>query len=324
MGAAAKPQKTNDRRTKIGVILKMQDKNTLRLFLALRPLFVGKQLPYQFFLEEAALAQLKKTERAGLETASLHQMTKTCFMLIVIGGDGTLLRCTRELLHREAWKTCSLLGINSGRVGFLASLNAQEATKKMKTILQHPEKLGVEKRSCLRLAIQADGQKTKEYHVLNDVVLSKGSLSRIFEFEVSVDSEFLSVYRSDGLIVSPPTGSTAYNLAAGGAIIEPDIPAIQLTPISAQYFSNKPILISDRRSVFIRLLRHSTDIFITLDGHTGFRVKDEDLIQISKSAKQVNFLVPKENLQKHFFNSLRDKLKWGLYHSTDSSSATRL
>lgn len=302
---------------KVGLILKLHDEKTLQFFRHVFEKMEKLRQTHTFYLEEAALARLKENERSLFEKASLHQMAKTCSLIIVVGGDGTILRCTRELLHADDWKTCAVLGINSGRVGFLASLNASEAEKHLFELLHEPDRLVTESRSCLQLSIENEETKTKRYHVINDIVLSKGTLSRIFEFEVRIDSEFLSSYRSDGLIISPPTGSTAYNLAAGGSIVEPGIPAIQLTPIAPQYFSTKPVLVSDQREISVKLLRHSTDVFITLDGQTGFRVKDEDRVRVTRSEKSVQFLVPKETQKLHFFNSLRDKLKWGLTPSRD-------
>jgi NAD+ kinase len=169
-----------------------------------------------------------------------------------------------------------------------------------------------ERRSCLQVGIERNRKTFRQFHVLNDAVLSKGSLSRIFEFNVEVDGQFLSSYRADGLIVSSPTGSTAYNLAAGGSILDPTIPAVQLTPICPQSFSNQPIVVSDHHRIDLSVGRHSSDVFLTLDGHTGLRIEGQDRVRVEKSGKSVGFLLPPGMDWTHYFHSLRQKLKWGL------------
>lgn len=299
-----------------GLIIKLQDSRAIEAGKNLIEVLLEKLPKLQISVEEAALTQFPKSLRKKLSKKSLHSMANKLELIIVVGGDGTLLRCARYLLTGNAWKTCALLGINAGRVGFLSSMNSIDAQKKLPRLLANRSELGVEERMCLKVKVQGKKKNSKTYHVLNDCVLSKGSLSRIFEFRVDINQEVLSLYRADGLIISPPTGSTAYNLAAGGSIVEPVIPAIQLTPIAPQSFSNKPILISDKNKIRLYLGRHTTDIFLTLDGHTGIRIDDDDLIEITKSEKFIQFLIPKSKLQSHFFHSLRQKLNWGIVPKT--------
>jgi NAD+ kinase len=297
----------------LGFIIKLQDESAISSAGRIIQSLLKKNSPPKIFVEEPARLLLPKALQKKIFCLSLNAMTQKLGLIVVVGGDGTILRCARYLLKSSAWKTCGLLGVNAGRIGFLASMSTQEAQKKLPTFLENPKLLSIETRMCLKVEIKKRKRNQKKiYHVLNDVVLSKGTLSRIFEFQVNINQKPLSLYRADGLIISPPTGSTAYNLAAGGSIVEPQIPAIQLAPIAPQSFSNKPILVSDQNRVQLSLRRHSTDIFLTLDGHTGIRVDDQDHIEIQRSEKSIQFLIPKEELKTHFFHSLRQKLNWGI------------
>lgn len=294
---------------KIGLVTKETDASELR---RLWPQFQKLNVGASYYMEPSLHKALKPGKTAS--AMPIQKMASTCDLLIAVGGDGTILRCAHHLLEGSGWKTASLLGINLGHLGFLSSLNATHFMGELKKILTMGTGLGDE-RSCLQVSVKRGSKSFKQYHVLNDGVLSKGSLSRIFEFHIEVNGEFLSSYRADGLIVASPTGSTAYNLAAGGSIIEPRIPAIQLTPICAQYFSNKPIVISDQNTIGLSVGRHSSDVFLTLDGQIGLKIEETDKIEIKKSPKTIRFLLPPGGATSHYFHSLRQKLKWGLVSS---------
>lgn len=298
---------------KLGIVLKVQDKESV---VVAEKIVSNLKKAYPIFIESTTLRGFSKTARKSIQEVTTTKLFNEASVLLVIGGDGTILRCARHLLHGNAWRNCKILGVNTGHLGFLTCLNAENAIKELPTILEKTESMAIEKHSALRVSVQKKKGKEKIYHVLNDCVLSKGSLSRIFEFHLDLNDQPLSSYRADGLIVSPPTGSTAYNLAAGGAIVQPGIEAIQLTPIAAQYFSNKPILVHDQNKIRLRLGRHSTDVFLTLDGHTGLKIDDDHQVLISKSEKTVQFWVPKDRLMTHYFDSLRQKLNWGLVSSS--------
>lgn len=233
-------------------------------------------------------------------------------LILSVGGDGTLLRAARLLLAADSWNKAYLLGINAGRLGFLTLVHQGEITQTLHRLLNSKSKPELEKRACLEVQVNRAGKKLRSFHILNDAVIKNGSLSRLIEYKVHLDREFLSSYRADGLIISTPTGSTAYNLAAGGAILEPLIPAIQLTPICAQSFSNKPILVSDKHSVRVDLEDGAQDVYLTLDGHTAFKLKPRDQIQIRKSTKSIRLVLPSSASSSHYLHSLRQKLKWGL------------
>jgi NAD+ kinase len=261
----------------------------------------------KIYIEKNTRTKTKKFPSLPVET-----LLNKVEVAIVVGGDGTILRCTRAMLEGRGWQNCSVLGVNAGKIGFLAALSGSNAAKRIAPLLRRPELFHLEQRSCLRVSVYRHEKLFESFHVLNDCVLSKGSLSRLFEFHLDINGEFISSYRADGMIISPPTGSTAYNLAAGGAILQPTIPAIQLTPICPQHFSNKPIVVSDENEIVLRLGKHSSDVYLTFDGQRGLQVKDEDRLVITRSEKSIRFLAPKSEVKSHFFHSLRQKLNWGL------------
>jgi NAD+ kinase len=305
---------------KVGIVAKAGEASSLKLLQDWVPVFeeyLSNVPGAAIFLE--ANEEEKSSSRKGMtlyKKMPLHDFASECDLLISIGGDGTILRGARFLLGGEGWKKAALLGINAGHLGFLTFVPADESRATLRKILANPHLPTFEERICLEASLFRKGKIHKKFHVLNDCVLNKGSLSRIFEFHIEIDKEFLSSYRADGLIVSTPTGSTAYNLAAGGAIVAPRIPAMQLTPICPQSFSNKPIVIADSHEIGLQLGKHSTDIFLTLDGQTGIRIESGDEVKIRKSPKSIKFLLPPGMTFSHYFHSLRQKLKWGLETST--------
>jgi len=248
----------------------------------------------------------KLVDATIVEGSALKKQIRGCDLLLTLGGDGTLLKGARLLLESDAWKNCRLAGINTGRLGFLASIGPGIDVDQLKRLLvSDAEEFST--RSCLRIKV-----KKKEFDLLNDAVITKGSVSRLFEFRVFVNTQIFANYRADGLIASTPTGSTAYALAAGGAIIEPSVAAYQLTPICPQSFSNKPIVISDANHVRIEVVRSSSDVFLTLDGQISMQVGAHDAIEISRSVKSIMLYEAASSHQASYIHSLRHKLKWGL------------
>lgn len=298
----------------VGIVAKLQSESSVECLRHLLPVFKemgSRNRKIKFFVEPATFTSLRM-RKSFLQPMAIDRMAEHCDLLIAIGGDGTILRCARYLLYKDAWKRCHLLGINAGHLGFLTFVPAHEAKKILGDTLSLRVRPKIVKRACLEVGIERNRKIFRKFHVLNDAVISKGSLSRIFEFNVEVDREFLSSYRADGLIVSSPTGSTAYNIAAGGSILDPTISAIQLTPICPQSFSNKPIVLSDQHRVDVSVGRHSSDVYLTLDGHTGLRIEPQDRVRIEKSSKHIQFLLPPGMDWTYYFHSLRQKLKWGL------------
>jgi len=301
---------------KVGFILKPDASKThlqesLKTLDRILTILLKKDPSVQVYLEKSFLKASKSKKASGIDFENDLESAKLD-LLLTVGGDGTLLRGARYLLSQNAWKHCRLAGINRGRTGFLAVLSAQPSLSDITRLLNLKSPIDYDRRTCLEVSILREKKTLQTFHVLNDAVLTKGSMSRLFEFRVDLSGHLLSSYRADGLIVSTPTGSTAYNLAAGGATLEPKIPAIQLTPICPQSFSNKPIVISDENEIVLSLVRPSIDVYLTLDGHTAVKIDPHNTIKIKKSSKSLQLFSSNDPLRSDYLQSLRQKLKWGL------------
>ncbi|HHN65981.1 MAG TPA: NAD(+) kinase [Nitrospirae bacterium] len=223
-------------------------------------------------------------------------------VLIVLGGDGTMLSAARLV----AEKGIPILGINLGGLGFITEVNRSEVFSAMETMLKG--ECSVEERMMLEADIIRHGETIGSYTVLNDVVITKGALARIIDLETFIDHTYVTTYKADGLIISTPTGSTAYNLSAGGPIIHPSLNCIVITPICPHTLTNRPIVVSEGSLIEISMLSESEDVFLTLDGQVGFSLKKSDIVEVKKSPHKTRLLIPCE---RDYFKILREKLKWG-------------
>ncbi|HET8647765.1 MAG TPA: NAD(+)/NADH kinase, partial [Vicinamibacteria bacterium] len=196
--------------------------------------------------------------------------------LLVLGGDGTLLAASRLLGERPV----PVLAVNFGSLGFLTEVTLPELFPAMEMLLAGSYR--TEERRLLRAALRHDGQITPAGDVLNEVVVAKASMARIIELDVTVDGLFVSAFRADGLIVSSPTGSTAYNLAAGGPIVQPTLPCVVLTPICPHMLSNRPLVVGDEAVIEVRLrAARESDVQLTLDGQPGPPLAVDDVVTIT-------------------------------------------
>ena len=222
-------------------------------------------------------------------------------LLLVLGGDGTLLSMARMVGDLGV----PILGVNLGGLGFLTALTLDELFPALEAYLR--DELVIEERMLLEARVYRQGERLGEYAALNDVVITKSAMSRIIRLEVAVDGDFATGYRADGLILSTPTGSTAYCLSAGGPIVFPTMDAVVLTPICSHTLTNRPIVLPATQRISITLLTDQ-DVMLTLDGPVGFALKANDTVEVRRAAARTRLLrVP----QKHFFSVLRTKLKWG-------------
>jgi NAD+ kinase len=222
-------------------------------------------------------------------------------LLLVLGGDGTLLSMARLVGDLAV----PILGVNLGGLGFLTALTVEELFPALEAYLR--DELVIEDRMLLEARVFRQGERLGEYAALNDVVITKSAMSRIIRLEVAVDGDFATGYRADGLILSTPTGSTAYCLSAGGPIVFPTMDAVVLTPICSHTLTNRPIVLPATQRISITLLTDQ-DVMLTLDGQVGFALKANDTVEVRRAAARTRLLrVP----QKHFFSVLRTKLKWG-------------
>jgi len=231
-----------------------------------------------------------------------EEMAPHIDLLIVLGGDGTLLAAARSFAECEA----PILAINLGGMGFMTSVTLDEAFPLLEDVLAGRHRLSP--RMMLRAELLRDGKVLQEQQALNDAVVAKTALSRILDFDLAVNGEFLGHYRADGLIVSTPTGSTAYSLAAGGPILYPVLQAFVLTPICPHMLTNRPLVLPDSVRLELDFSALEGQAYLTLDGQIGYELKRGDHIAISKSPHRVLLVRPQEQT---YYKVLRNKLRWG-------------
>jgi NAD+ kinase len=252
-------------------------------------------------LDERTAALVAVADRVSCRVASGHEVAATADVLVVLGGDGTLLAAS-HLVDRPV----PVLGVNFGSLGFLTEITMPELYPTLEGVLRGDYRF--EERRMLRARVQQQDAADTTGDVLNDVVVTKAALSRIIEFDVAIDGLFVSAFRADGLIVSSPTGSTAYNLAAGGPILHPTLEAVVLTPICPHMLSNRPLVVSDRSSIEVRLRAgRESDAHLTLDGQRGFPLRGGDVVTVTRSSRTIRLV----KAQRDYFEVLRTKLKWG-------------
>ncbi len=223
-------------------------------------------------------------------------------LLIVLGGDGTLLSAARVLEGGNI----PILGVNLGGLGFLTEITLEELYPVLGQILEG--RMEIEKRMKLSATVLRRGEKVGKYSVLNDVVINKSVLARIINLRNSINGAYVTTYRGDGVIISTPTGSTAYSLAAGGPIVYPSMDSILITPICPHTLTNRPLLISDRDMVAITLESEEAGVHLTLDGQIGFDLYPYDQVVVTKGEDYVFFI---KSPFKDYFQILRTKFKWG-------------
>lgn len=244
---------------------------------------------------------------SGLPRASVPE---GCDLAIVLGGDGTLLSAARALGGRAI----PLLAVNLGSLGFLTSIPVKEFFPELERTLSGDYR--ITRRGLLHVAVIREGRKVAEYSALNDVVIAKSSIARIVDLDVWAGDSFVSEYKADGLIVSTPTGSTAYSLAAGGPIVFPTVNAVCVTPICPHTLTNRPLMIPGSLPIRVVSRAKDDDSFLTVDGQVGGALEPGDQVECRASTSEVLLI---QNPDKTFFDVLRQKLKWG--EREDSSAA---
>jgi len=224
-------------------------------------------------------------------------------LVLVLGGDGTLIHAARMLNGRPA----PILGVNMGSLGFLTEVPQAELYQAIEHVLSG--KAEVSERMKLRVHVHraAGGDKVLDTEVLNDAVIAKGTLSRMAEFEATCSGEYVTRYKADGIIVATPTGSTAYSLAANGPLLFPSMRGVILAPICPHTLTQRPLVLPDEETLNIVLISES-EVYLTLDGQTGLQLHRGDRVQIKQSNNRVLLV---RNPQIDYFGILRAKLKWG-------------
>ncbi len=232
----------------------------------------------------------------------VDEMPSKVDMAIVLGGDGTMLWAAR--LFSES-KT-PLLGVNLGGMGYITEVASSDLITVMEQVLAGNYTL--EKRIMLSVEHRRDNENLTKLHALNDVIVNKGTRATIIELEVLVDDVFITRYRADGLIVSTPTGSTAYSLSAGGPILYPTLNSLLLTPICPHTLTNRPIVLPGDANVDIRLISVSDDVILTHDGIVSGNIASGDIIAIRRSSLSTSLIMPTGH---DHFEAMKTKLRWG-------------
>ena len=231
-----------------------------------------------------------------------EDLAKHADMIIVLGGDGTLLSMARAVGNERV----PILGINMGGLGFLTDITLSEMYPLLEKIIKG--NYTIRKRMLLKTTITRKNGTQRTFQALNDVVINKGALARIIDIKAAINGEYLTTYRSDGLIIATPVGSTGYSLSAGGPIICPGVKGIVITPICPHTLTNRPILIREEDTVALTLLSKEDEVIVTVDGQVGHPIGYEDTVHIAKSENAIAMIVPPG---KSYYEILRTKLKWG-------------
>lgn len=279
---------------KIGIICKTGKSEPAEILRELLPWL--RQKGYETYVD------IETASNLNIEGSPRSEIPSLVDIIIVLGGDGTMLSVCRLVGD----KGIPILGVNIGGLGFLTEVQRDELYDVLENVLAGA--CTVEERIMLKVCVHRHSECIAEYVVMNDVVVNKGALARIIDLDTYVNHTYVTTFRADGLIVSTPTGSTAYALSAGGPILYPTLNCVVLAPICPHTLTNRPIVLPDDVLIEIVLRSESEDVFLTLDGQVGFSLKQNDVIEVKESPFKTKLLV---SCKKDYFQVLRTKLKWG-------------
>jgi NAD+ kinase len=259
---------------------------------------IQEHYPDRTFVAEHHLAEALGWDRSGPE----RELAARADLVIVLGGDGTFIHAARLVAGRPV----PILGINLGSLGFLTEVPRREAFAALDDVLAG--RLTTDSRMKLSCRLLRGDQVIFQDEVLNDVVIGKGALARIGEHEMLVDGLYVTTFKSDGVIVASPTGSTAYSLSAGGPIVHPAMDCIILTPICPHSLNQRPIVVPGSQVVSVVLRGEAEDFYLTLDGQAGVSLQTGDRLEVRRSPNRVILV---RNTRLDYFGMLRQKLRWG-------------
>lgn len=238
----------------------------------------------------------------GVAGTPRESLAERVDLLLVLGGDGTLLSAARALRGHNI----PILGVNLGGLGFLTSVTLGELYPVLEQVVAG--NYGTSERMMLQATVSHDGQASGPHLALNDAVVNKSAMARMLDFDVYVDKSHVGRYRADGLIVATPTGSTAYSLAAGGPIVHPNLDILVITPICPHMLTNRPLVVPGASEVSVDFSAAEEPAYLTLDGQTGTQLSMNDRLGVTKSENRVKLVRPAD---KTYFEILRSKLRWG-------------
>lgn len=231
-----------------------------------------------------------------------EEIAEGCQLMIVLGGDGTLLAAARAIAGRDI----PLFAVNLGGLGFLTTISTSELFPELERTLKGESRIA--RRRMLSCEVQRSGNAVSRYIALNDVVITKAHIARMIDLVAYVDAHLVCRYKADGLIVSTPTGSTAYSLSAGGPIIFPSVSAFCITPICPHTLNNRPVIVPDSSVIRVVNSAADTEAYLTIDGQVGEPLSRDDCIVCRATPHPLSLVRPPRML---FFDVLRQKLKWG-------------
>jgi NAD+ kinase len=263
--------------------------------------------PLLKWLEARGIQTLLDEETAnclpkGTKGLTRQKVADSSELLLVLGGDGTLLAAARLAAPRGI----PVLPINMGSLGFLTNFTLQELHPALDDTLDG--RFSLSERILISVDLVRAAKVIDTQLVLNEVVINKGALARMIDLELMIDGDFVCRYRADGLIVSTPTGSTAYSLSAGGPIVHPTVESFVITPICPHMLSDRPLVIRDSSSIEMKLSGNTESVFLTLDGQRGIPLQPADVVHASRAKEMLKLIQPSK---KSYFEILRNKLKWG-------------
>jgi NAD+ kinase len=292
----------------IGMVLKHHQKEAAELAWQLTEV-LNKRNIQVYFCDESAravrqAAGLRGASRAPFTVIKKDQLPNRVDLILVLGGDGTLLSVARLMKT----KVIPILGVNMGTLGFLTEVKKEEVLDALHEILTK-KKLKISLRQVLQVQVKRGKKTIFDGMVVNDAVISKGAIARIIGVKITVDGCYAQTIRADGVIVSTPTGSTAYSLAAGGPIVMPEMECMVLTPICPHGLTQRSLILSDKSTVELSLDHSPGHVYLTLDGQEGIDLQRADVIEISRFKKHKLKIVSAPN--RDYFMLLREKLKFG-------------
>jgi NAD+ kinase len=287
--------------SRVGLVAKQRVDATAAVLNELATWLETRRIHVVFETETALLAAAPPTAA----TATKAELPKVCDLIVLLGGDGTLIGMARRIARAAV--DVPIAGVNFGSLGFLTEITLDDLYPSLEAVLTG--EAPIEDRMMLHARTLRGGQVFAEELVLNDVVITKAALSRIIELSVSVGGQRVMTVRADGLIVATPTGSTAYNLAAGGPIVHPVVDAILLTPIAPHMLTNRPLVVDGTSEISVDpVMNGNEEVFVTFDGQSGHALQSGDIIAIRRAARPLRLV---RSASRSYFDVLRQKLKWG-------------
>lgn len=303
------PKMTKLKCSKIGFVVKHHHPRARALALELAEYLLKKGKAVHFCtesreIEKELASRLDSKTRKSLNLTEKPELVQKTDLIIVLGGDGTFLSIARLMRAR----TVPLLGVNMGTLGFLTETSHSEAKTQLERIL-NGKPMPIQERALFEVILKRGNKTIFQGPVVNDAVISKGAIARIIGMRVCLNGKPINNVRADGLIISTPTGSTAYSLAAGGPIVEPGLGAVVLAPICPHSLTQRPIVISDKNEIEICLNHRPGHVLLTVDGQDAFDLKEDDRVIVRRFEKHALQLISNPN--RDYFSLLREKLSFG-------------